>query len=142
VPVTPVDKGRPVALVRVRDVGVPSAPLKVVKAPAEPMLTPKAVATPVPSPEIPVETGRPVALVKVTEVGVPNIGVTKVGEVESTTEPDPVVAVILSVPSLPEVVTIPLEVKLVNLVIETLPRVAVQLALDPSVVKNLPPLPV
>ena len=82
------------------------------------------------------------ALVRVADDGVPRAGVTKVGEVARTTEPDPVVAVMLSVPSLPEVVTIPLEVKLVNLVIETLPKVAVQLALDPSVVKNLPPLPV
>jgi len=41
---------------------------------AEPTLTARAVATPVPSPETPVEIGRPVPLVRVTEVGVPRIG--------------------------------------------------------------------
>lgn len=40
--------GNPVALVRVPDDGVPKAPLKVTKAPAEPTSTPSAVRTPVP----------------------------------------------------------------------------------------------
>jgi hypothetical protein len=47
--------------------------------PAVPTLTARAVAIPVPNPEIPVLTGRPVQLVRVPDVGVPNIGVTKVG---------------------------------------------------------------
>src|ERR1700730_15401353 len=40
----------PVRFVATPDDGVPSAPLNVTKAPAEPTLTPSAVATPVPSP--------------------------------------------------------------------------------------------
>ena len=35
--------------------------------------------------------GRPVALVRVADVGVPSIGVTRVGEVDRTALPDPVV---------------------------------------------------
>ena len=48
VPVTPVDKGSPVALVRVPLDGVPNAPPLTTKAPAEPTATPRAVVTPVP----------------------------------------------------------------------------------------------
>ena len=48
VPVTPVDRGNPVALVSVPEDGVPRAPPLTTKAPAEPVLTPKAVTTPVP----------------------------------------------------------------------------------------------
>jgi hypothetical protein len=48
VPVTPVVSGRPVKLVAVPLVGVPSAPLNNTIAPAEPVLTPRAVTTPVP----------------------------------------------------------------------------------------------
>src|ERR1700731_274369 len=51
-PLTPVEIGSAVALVSVRDNGVPPAPLNVTRAPAEPTLTPSAVATPVPSPVI------------------------------------------------------------------------------------------
>lgn len=47
-PVTPVVKGKPVQLVSVPDDGVPSAPLNVTKAPADPTLMPRAVTTPVP----------------------------------------------------------------------------------------------
>ena len=89
VPVVPAPIGRPVALVRVPEDGVPRAPLKVTKAPAEPTLTPRAVATLVPSPEIPVETGRPVALVKVAADGVPKFGVVKIGLVVYATTPVP-----------------------------------------------------
>lgn len=46
----------PVAFVRTMEAGVPPAPLKRTTAPAPPMLTAKAVATPVPNPLIPVET--------------------------------------------------------------------------------------
>ncbi len=93
VPVTPVERGKPVALVKVPDDGVPRAPPLATNAPAVPTLTARAVATLVPSPEIPVDTGSPVALVRVTEVGVPRIGVTSVGEVFNTTEPVPVLVV-------------------------------------------------
>jgi hypothetical protein len=48
IPVTPVVKGRPVALVKVPDDGVPNAPPFTTKAPAEPVFTPRAVTTPVP----------------------------------------------------------------------------------------------
>src|SRR5690606_23077134 len=61
VPVVPPTIGRPVALVRVPDDGVPSAPPLVTNEPAVPTLTPSAVATPVPNPETPVLIGRPYA---------------------------------------------------------------------------------
>lgn len=48
VPVTPVVNGRPVALVSVPEDGVPRAPPLTTNAPAVPVLTPKAVTTPVP----------------------------------------------------------------------------------------------
>ena len=48
VPVTPVVKGKPVALVNVPLEGVPSAPPLTTNAPADPVLTPSAVTTPVP----------------------------------------------------------------------------------------------
>ena len=48
VPVTPVERGNPVAFVRVPEDGVPRAPPLTTKAPALPVLTPKAVRTPVP----------------------------------------------------------------------------------------------
>jgi len=107
VPVTPVVKGKPVALVNVALVGVPRigvtsvglvaktlAPLPVssVKAAARFALdgVARKVATPVPRPDTPVPIGRPVAFVKVALVGVPRIGVTRVGEVASTLLPVPV----------------------------------------------------
>lgn len=71
-PVTPVDRGRPVAFVRVPLDGVPSAPPFTTKEPAVPVFTASAVATPVPRPETPVEIGSPVALVRVPDDGVPN----------------------------------------------------------------------
>jgi hypothetical protein len=107
VPVTPVVKGKPVALVNVALVGVPRigvtsvglvaktlAPLPVssVKAAARFALdgVARKVATPVPKPDTPVAIGSPVAFVKVALVGVPRIGVTSVGEVANTAEPLPV----------------------------------------------------
>ena len=48
VPVTPVESGNPVALVNVPLDGVPRAPPLTTNAPAEPVLTPRAVTTPVP----------------------------------------------------------------------------------------------
>ena len=57
------------------------------------------VVTPVPPfvtanvPVTPVDKGNPVALVNVTLVGVPNIGVTRVGVVDNTTLPVPVLVV-------------------------------------------------
>jgi hypothetical protein len=50
----------------------------------------KKVATPVPRPETPVEIGRPVMLVATPDDGVPKAGVTKVGLVANTFEPEPV----------------------------------------------------
>lgn len=47
-PVTPVDRGRPVAEVSVRLDGVPPAPLNRTGAPVEPMFKARAVAIPVP----------------------------------------------------------------------------------------------
>lgn len=83
-PLTPVPIGNPVAFVRVPDDGVPNAPPLTTKAPADPTLTPRAVATPVPKdvipvpplatgsvPVTPVVSGRPVALVRVPLDGVP-----------------------------------------------------------------------
>ena len=48
VPVTPVERGKPVAFVRVPEDGVPNAPPLTTKAPAEPTAVPSAVTTPVP----------------------------------------------------------------------------------------------
>ncbi len=110
VPVTPVVKGSPVALVSVTDVGVPRtgvtnvgevantfAPLPVssVKAAAKFALlgVARKVATPVPKPDTPVEIGRPVAFVKVAAEGVPKSGVTKAGDVANTADPVPVSSV-------------------------------------------------
>lgn len=106
-PVTPVVRGNPVALVRTPEAGVPRAgvtnvgevaktnepePVSFVTAVARlaEVGVAKNVATPVPKPDIPVETGRPVALVRVPEAGVPNTGVTNVGEVDLTKLPVPV----------------------------------------------------
>ena len=80
----------PDTFVIVPDEGVPNAPPFTTGAPAEPTLTAKAVATPVPRPEIPVDTGRPVQLVSVPEDGVPKAGVTNVGLVAKTKAPEPV----------------------------------------------------
>ena len=110
VPVTPVVKGSPVALVRVALVGVPRigvtkvgevaktaepVPVSSVKAAARFALdgVARKVATPVPRPDTPVAIGRPVAFVKVALVGVPRIGVTSVGEFDNTTLVVPVLVV-------------------------------------------------
>ena len=53
----------------------------------------KNVATPVPRPLTPVLIGSPVALVSVAAEGVPKLGVTSVGEVAKTNEPEPVSSV-------------------------------------------------
>ena len=53
----------------------------------------KNVATPVPRPLTPVLIGNPVALVSVAAEGVPKSGVTSVGEVAKTNEPEPVSSV-------------------------------------------------
>jgi hypothetical protein len=104
VPVTPVDIGRPVQLVSVPEVGVPSNGVTNVGDVFKTLLPePVLVVTPVPPletpsvPVIPVDKGRPVQLVSVPEVGIPSSGVTKVGLVARTTEPVPV-AVVTPVP--------------------------------------------
>ena len=91
----------PVQLVRLPLLGVPSAPLNVTNAPADPTLTARAVRTPVPVPVRPVEIGRPVAFVSVPLLGVPSAGLTSVGLVARTMLPEPVVV-------LPSAVTVPL----------------------------------
>lgn len=109
-PDTPVEIGRPVALVSVTEVGVPRIgvtnvgdvantsapdPVSFVTAAARfaEVGVARNVATPVPSPDTPVDIGKPVALVSVTEVGVPRIGVTNVGDVPKTANPVPVSSV-------------------------------------------------
>jgi hypothetical protein len=92
-PLTPVLMGKPVALVKVPDEGVPNTPPLTTGAPAVPTLTARAVATPVPRPLTPVLIGRPVALVKVALEGVPKAGVTNVGLVANTNAPVPVSSV-------------------------------------------------
>lgn len=77
-------------MVRVPLDGVPSAPFSTTAAPADPMFTAKAVATPVPSPLTPEAIGSPVPFVSTTEDGVPNAGVVKLGEVPKTSAPEPV----------------------------------------------------
>jgi hypothetical protein len=106
-PETPVEIGRPVALVRVPLVGVPNigvtrvglvastnapVPVSSVIAAARFALDGVAstAATLVPSPDTPVEIGSPVAFVSVPEVGVPRTGVTSVGLVARTKAPVPV----------------------------------------------------
>jgi hypothetical protein len=86
-------EGYPVALVNVALEGVPKAPPFTTTEPAEPVLTARAVATPVPRPLTPVDMGKPVALVNVALDGVPKAGVTKVGLVAKTKAPDPVSSV-------------------------------------------------
>jgi hypothetical protein len=107
VPVTPVDKGSPVALVRVAALGVPRSgvtsvglvantrapdPVSSVTAAARfvELGVAKKVATPVPKPATPVAIGKPVALVRVAADGVPRSGVTRAGDVARTLLPDPV----------------------------------------------------
>jgi hypothetical protein len=109
-PVTPVVRGRPVALVKTAAEGVPSAgvtnvgevaktraPVPVSSVTAVARLVEdgvaKKVATPVPRPDTPVLMGSPVALVKVPDAGVPRAGVTRVGEVAKTRLPEPVSSV-------------------------------------------------
>ena len=74
---------------------VPEAPDPVVgtNAPADPVFTARAVATPVPNPDTPVEIGSPVAFVRVAADGVPRLGVTNVGDDANTSDPEPVSSV-------------------------------------------------
>ena len=61
----------PVKFVTVPLAGVPKAPLKSTNAPADPVFTAKADATPVPKPLTPEDMGNPVTFVSVPELGVP-----------------------------------------------------------------------
>lgn len=109
-PDTPVEIGKPVALVSVAALGVPisgvtkagdvaktSAPVPVSFVTAAARFAEvgvaRKVATPVPSPETPVDTGNPVALVRTPALGVPMFGVVRVGEVANTAAPVPVSSV-------------------------------------------------
>ena len=105
-PDTPDEIGRPVQLVKVPEVGVPSngvvrvgdvantkSPVPVSSVTAVAKLAEdgvaKKVATPVANPETPDEIGKPVQLVRVPEPGVPNAGVMKVGVLLKTNRPVP-----------------------------------------------------
>jgi hypothetical protein len=99
-PVMPVVRGRPVAFVRVAEVGVPKIGVTSVGLVAKTFAPePVLVVTPVPPeatgsvPVTPVVRGRPVAFVRVAEVGVPRTGVTSVGLVDNTFAPEPVLVV-------------------------------------------------
>lgn len=126
----------PVQFDRLPLLGVPSAPLNVTNAPAEPTLTARAVNTPVPVPVRPVEIGRPVAFVSVRADGTPRLGVKSVGLVANTMLPEPVV-------ELPSAVTVPLVgsvsvvVPVVVNVVEYAPEVA---RVDPSASVNVAPV--
>jgi hypothetical protein len=108
-PVTPVVKGKPVALVNTPDVGVPRIgvtrvgdvlntlfpePVEVVT-PVPPLATGRVPVTCVARFTVPLRppVGYPVQLAKLPEVGVPRRGVTRVGDALRTTDPVPVEAV-------------------------------------------------
>lgn len=110
VPVTPVERGKPVALVKTAADGVPrsgvvragdvantNAPLPVSFVTADARLAldgvARKVATPVPNPLTPVEIGSPVAFVSTPADGVPKSGVTRAGDVANTIAPVPVSSV-------------------------------------------------
>jgi hypothetical protein len=120
VPVTPVVKGSPVQEVNVPDVGVPKTGVPSVGEVDNTTLpVPVDVVTPVPPlstgsvPVTPVVSGRPVQEVNVPEVGVPRTGVVKVGDVDNTTLPLPVLVVTpvppLATASVPAKVTAPVD---------------------------------
>lgn len=109
-PDTPVETGRPVALVRTPAEGVPmsgvtsagdvaktNAPVPVSPVTAAARFAvdgvPRKVATPVPRPLTPELTGSPVAFVRVAADGVPRFGVVSAGLVPNTSAPDPVSSV-------------------------------------------------
>ena len=105
-PVTPVDNGKPVALVRTPDDGVPKAGdtsegvviVGLTASTTEPV--PVAVVLPVPPltiasvPVTPVDSGKPVRFVATPDAGVPSKGAIRVGPVTSTSEPVPVEVVV------------------------------------------------
>jgi len=100
VPVTPVDNGKPVALVNTPDAGVPSnGAVKVGPVANTNWPVPVAVVVPEPplaignTPFTPVVKGNPMALVSINADGVPSAGVTSVGLTLSTTLPLPVLLV-------------------------------------------------
>jgi len=88
VPVTPVERGRPVTLVITPDAGVPSAGVTSVgELDRTTFPVPVLLVTPVPPfatgsvPVMPVVAGKPVQFVRVPEVGVPRTGAVSVGAV-------------------------------------------------------------
>ena len=105
VPVMPVVRGKPVALVNVTDVGVPKTGVTSVGLVFKTTLpVPVEVVTPVPPllarsvPVTPVVNGNPVALVNVTRLGMPRFGVTNTAELKIIPEairlPDTLVSAI------------------------------------------------
>lgn len=100
VPVVPPSIGNPVAFVNVADDGVPKAGVTSVGLVDSTTLPePVEAVTPVPPratervPVVPATIGSPVALVNVADDGVPSAGVTSVGLVANTKEPEPVSSV-------------------------------------------------
>ena len=99
-PEIPVETGSPVQLVRVPDCGVPNIGVtNVGDVESTTLPVPVLPVTPVPPlatgkvPVTPVVNGNPVQLVNVPDCGVPNTGVTNVGLVANTAEPEPVSSV-------------------------------------------------
>jgi hypothetical protein len=165
VPVTPVVRGRPVALVSVANEGTPMLgvvstgevantrrpePVSLVIAAARlaDVGVARNVATLVPRPETPEAIGKPVQFVSVPEVGVPSRGVTSVGEVASALAPEPV-DVVTPVPPLvtarvparvmvPEPVTGPPEV--VSPVVP--PETSIDVTVPPVLVEEIVIVPV
>jgi len=106
-PLIPVDTGRPVQLVSVPELGVPSTgvtnvgdvPNTNAPEPVSPVThvarfaldgVANHAATSVPRPLMPDETGNPLQFVNVPLAGVPRAGVTSVGDVAKTSAPLPV----------------------------------------------------
>lgn len=128
-PLTPLLIGRPLQFVSVPLVGVPSngvikvgdvektnrpVPVSSVTADARFALlgTAKKVDIFVPIPDIPVITGSPVQFVKTPLVGVPSNGATKVGVLDKTTLPVPVL-VATPVPPLATAIVVPFQIPVV-----------------------------
>ena len=99
VPVTPVVSGKPVRLVAVPLDGVPKAPLNNTIAPAEPVFTPRAVATPVPKlvmPVPPFSTGN-----AVPDKVIANVPLLVIGEPATDKNVGTVAETLVTVPPLP-----------------------------------------
>ena len=113
----------PEAFVRTMLEGVPPAPSNKTGAPADPVFTARAVATPVPRPDTPAEIGSPVALVSVPLLGVPRAPSNKTGAPADPTATPSAVATFAPRPETP--VDIGNPVALVNTAVEGVPMFGV-----------------